>query len=76
MVVAVLYDRLGTVIGERKIGELPPKGGYAKLRKLDRRFVWLEGVLGVPGKEPRVNDWNQVEFETVEPRTWRLDFQE
>ena len=76
VVVAVLYDRLGTTIGQRKLAELLPKGGHAKLRKMDRRFVWLEGVLGVPGKEPRVNDRNQVEFETVEPRTWRLDFQE
>jgi len=55
---------------------LLPKSGYAKLRKLDRRFVWLEGVLGVPGKEPRVNDRNQVEFETVEPKAIRLGFQE
>ena len=76
VVVAVLYDRLGNVVGQRKLAELLPKGGYRKLRKLDRRFVWLEGVLGVPGKEPRVNDRNQVEFETVEPRTWRLGFQE
>lgn len=76
VVVAVLYDRLGNAIGQRKLQELLPRGAHAKLRKLDRRFVWLEGVLGVPGKEPRVNDRNQVEFETVEPRTWRLDFQE
>lgn len=76
VVVAVLYDRLGNVVEQRKLTELLPKGGYRKLRKLDRRFVWLEGVLGVPGKEPRVNDRNQVEFETVEPRTWRLGFQE
>jgi hypothetical protein len=76
VVVAVQYDRLGNVVGQRKLGELLPKGAYGKLRKLDRRFVWLEGVLGVPGKEPRVNDRNQVEFETVEPKTVRLDFQE
>ena len=76
VVVAVLYDRLGNVVEQRKLGELLPRSGYGKLRKLDRRFVWLEGVLGVPGKEPRVNDRNQVEFETVEPRTWRLGFQE
>jgi hypothetical protein len=76
VVVAVLYDRLGAVIEQRKLGELLPKSGYAKLRKLDRRFVWLEGVLGVPGKEPRVNDRNQVEFETVEPKAIRLGFQE
>jgi hypothetical protein len=76
VVVSVLYDRLGNVIAERKLSELLPKSANPKLRLLGRRFVWLEGVLGVPGKEPRVNDRNQVEFETVEPRTRRLDFQE
>ena len=76
VVVAVLYDRLGGLRSERKLSELLPRSAHPKLRVLDRRFVWLEGVLGVPGKEPRVNDRNQVEFETVEPRTWRLDFQE
>ncbi len=76
VVVAVMYDRLGNVLAERRLSELLPKSAHRKLRMLDRRFVWLEGVLGVPGKEPRVNDRDQVEFETVEPRTWRLDFQE
>ena len=76
VVVAVLYDRLGSVVERRTLHELLPKSAYGKLRKLDRRFVWLEGVLGVPGKEPRANDRNQVEFETVEPKTWRLGFQE
>jgi hypothetical protein len=46
-----------------------------------RRLVPLKTLdemseLPIYGKEPRVNDRNQVEFETVEPRTWRLDFQE
>ncbi len=76
VVVAVLRDRLGNVLAEKRLSELLPTSRNGKLRVLDRRFVWLEGVLGVPGKEPRVNDRNQVEFETVEPRTWRLDFQE
>ena len=74
--VAALYDRLGNVIAQRKLQDFLGRNAHRKLRKLDRRFVWLEGVLGIPGKEPRVNDRNQVEFETVEPRTWRLDFQE
>ncbi|HZJ53079.1 MAG TPA: hypothetical protein VFD38_02985, partial [Myxococcaceae bacterium] len=74
--VASLYDRLGNVIAQRPLQDFLGRSAHRKLRKLDRRFVWLEGVLGVPGKEPRVNDRNQVEFETVEPRTWRLDFQE
>ncbi|HMK73573.1 MAG TPA: hypothetical protein VK454_09545 [Myxococcaceae bacterium] len=76
VVVAVLYDRLGNVLLERRISELVPKSAYGKIRALDRRFVWLEGVYGVPGREPRVNEKNQVEFETVEPKTWRLEFQE
>ena len=76
VVVGVLYDRLGNVITERKLSALLPKSSHRKLRLYDRRFVWMEGVLGVPGKEPRVNDRNQVEFETVEPRSQRLDFQE
>lgn len=76
VVVAVLYDRLGAVLAQKRLAELLPASAHRKLRVLDRRFVWLEGVLSVPGKEPRSNDRNQVEFETVEPRTWRLDFQE
>jgi len=76
VVVAVLYDRLGNVVTERRLSGLLPSSGNRKLRILDRRFVWLEGVLGVPGREPRTNDRNQVELETVEPKTWRLDFQE
>jgi hypothetical protein len=74
--VAVLYDRLGNVIAQKRLKDWLPRSANGKVRKLDRRFVWLEGVLGVPGKEPRVNDRNQVEFETVEPKTVRLDFQE
>lgn len=74
--VAVLYDRLGNVLAERRLSELLPSSAHRKLRVLDRRFVWLEGVLGVPGREPRANERNQVEFETVEPRAVRLDFQE
>ena len=76
VIVAALYDRLGKVVEERKLAELLPKNASPRLRTLDRRFIWLEGVLGVPGTEPRVNDKNQVEFETVEPKTVRLGFQE
>lgn len=74
--VAVLYDRLGNVLAERKLGELVPKTAYGKLRLYDRRFGWLEGINGVPGREPRVTEQNQVEFDTLEPKTRRLDFQE
>jgi hypothetical protein len=76
VVVAVLYDRLGNVLSERRLGEFLSPASYHKLRDLDRRFVWLEGVAGVPGHEPHVTDKNQVEFDTVERRTHRLGFQE
>lgn len=74
--VAVLYDRLGNVLAERKLGDLVSKTAYGKLRRYDRRFGWLEGINGVPGREPRVTEQNQVEFDTLEPKTRRLDFQE
>jgi hypothetical protein len=74
--VAVLYDRLGNQLAERTLGELMPKSAHRKLRLLDRRFGWLEGLNGIPGREPRVTEHNQVEFDTVEPKTRRLDFQE
>jgi hypothetical protein len=74
--VAVLYDRLGNVVAERTLGELMSKSAYRKLRLFDRRFAWLEGINGIPGREPRVTEHNQVEFDTVEPKRRTLDFQE
>jgi hypothetical protein len=76
VVVAMLYDRLGNVLAERRLAEFVSPPGYHKIRDLDRRFVWLEGVSGVPGREPHVTEKNQVEFDTVEQRTHRLGFQE
>jgi hypothetical protein len=72
-VVATLYDKRGSVLAERTLGEFM-KRRFDKLRDLERRFCWLEGEAGVPGRRPRITEVNQVEFETVEPRTHRLDF--
>ena len=52
VVVAALRPPGQTPSEQRKLGELLPKGGYRRLRKLDQRFMWLEGALGVPGKGP------------------------
>jgi hypothetical protein len=71
--VAALFDRQGTVLAERTLKDFL-KRRFDKLRDLDSHFCWLEGELGVPGRRPRITDSNQVEFETVEPRTFRLDF--
>ena len=64
---------------KKKAKKSPPFDGYGPVKVAvlyDRRFGWLEGLNGVPGREPRVTEHNQVEFDTVEPRTRQLDFQE
>jgi hypothetical protein len=71
--VAALFDKQGNVLAERTLKDFL-KRRFDKLRDLDSHFCWLEGELGVPGRRPRITDTNQVEFETVEPRTFRLDF--
>jgi hypothetical protein len=72
-VVATLFDKQGNSLSTRTLHDFMTKR-FDKLRDLDQRFEWLEGVAGVPGRRPRATDANQVEFETVEPRTHRLDF--
>jgi hypothetical protein len=71
--VATLFDKQGNLLAERTLKDFL-KRRFDKLRDLDSHFCWLEGELGVPGRRPRITDSNQVEFETVEPRTFRLDF--
>ncbi len=72
-VVATLFDRQGRVLTERTLHDFMARR-FDKLRDLDARFSWLEGVVGVPGRRPRITEANQVEFETVEPKQFRLDF--
>jgi hypothetical protein len=71
--VATLFDKQGNVLAERTLKDFL-KRRFDKLRDLESHFCWLEGELGVPGRRPRITDTNQVEFETVEPKTFRLDF--
>jgi hypothetical protein len=71
--VATLFDKKGNVLAERTLREFL-KRRFDKLRDLGSHFCWLEGELGVPGRRPRTSESNQVEFETVEPKTFRLDF--
>lgn len=71
--VATLFDRQGKVLSERTLRDFMSRR-FEKLRDLDSHFCWLEGELGVPGRRPRISESNQVEFETVEPKTYRLDF--
>jgi hypothetical protein len=72
-VVASLYDKQGKLLAERTLGEFVTRR-FDKLRDLGQHFCWLEGVMGIPGRRPRATEANQVEFESVDPRTYRLDF--
>jgi hypothetical protein len=71
--VAALFDKQGNVLAERTLKDFLQRR-FDKLRDLDSHFCWLEGEFGVPGRRPRITEANQVEFETVEPKTFRLDF--
>lgn len=73
-VVAALYDREGQRLASRTAGQLVPKIGVPEVRELGGHAKWLEGVLGVPGKPPRLTDKNILEFETVGPGYIKLTF--
>ncbi len=73
-VVATLYDKAGTVLRKRRASDLVPGTSRGEVRHLERHFKWLEGVAGVPGRGPRLNDKNEVEFEVVGGKNTRLIF--
>ncbi len=74
VVVASLYDRTGKLLRSVRLSELVPVKSWSKVRQLDRHFLWLQGVAGVPGTMPRVNDKNEVELEPVGTKTVHLKF--
>ncbi|MFZ5468912.1 MAG: hypothetical protein ACOZIN_05680 [Myxococcota bacterium] len=73
-VVARLFDKEGTLLQVKSLRDLVPPKGREAVRQLKKHFKWLEGVVDVPGKGPRVAEGDQVEFETVDRRTVRLRF--
>lgn len=74
-VVAVLYDKTGKALRTKRLEDFLQRYRLGLVRQLDRHFKWLEGVMGVPGKGPRITDDNQVEFETVAQKSHRLKFE-
>lgn len=74
VVVAVLYGRDGKAVQTRRLSEVVAYKNREDVRQLGKHFKWLEGVLDVPGKRPRVNDQGQVELETVGAKTVKLNF--
>lgn len=74
VVVAVLYDRQGKALKRIPARELIPARARYLVRQLDKHFLWLNGVGGIPGQMPHVNDHNQVELEPVDSRPVHLKF--
>lgn len=73
--VARLYDRDGKVVRSKQLNDFVKKLGWQNVRQLKKHVKWLEGVAGVPGNPPRLNAEGLVEFDTVEPKTYRLAFE-
>jgi hypothetical protein len=72
--VATLYDGQGNSVQSRRLMDLVPGPDREKVRQLGKHFVWLEGVAQVPGKQPRINEAGQVEFEVAGSKTLKLNF--
>lgn len=72
-VVAEEYDRQGRV-QERRLLNFVGVREVSEVRELGQHLKWLEGVLGVPGKGPRLTDAGRIEFETVGGKSHQLTF--
>ncbi|PTL83142.1 hypothetical protein [Vitiosangium sp. GDMCC 1.1324] len=73
-VVAVELDRQGGRLQERSLLDLVAQRELSEVRLLGQHLKWLEGLLGVPGKGPRLTDSGRIEFETVGGKSHQLSF--
>ncbi|AKJ08057.1 hypothetical protein ATI61_107494 [Archangium gephyra] len=72
-VVAEQYGRGGRLQERRLLSFVSPRE-VSEVRELGQHLKWLEGVLGVPGKGPRLTDAGRIEFETVGNKSHQLTF--
>jgi hypothetical protein len=72
-VVAAEYGRQGRV-QERRLLEFVGVRELPEVRQMAQHLKWLEGLLGVPGKGPRLTDAGRIEFETVGGKSHQLTF--
>lgn len=72
-VVAEEYGREGRLQERRLMSFVSPRE-VSEVRELGQHLKWLEGVLGVPGKGPRLTDAGRIEFETVGNKSHQLTF--
>ncbi len=73
-VVATEYDKEGRVLQSKKLKDFLEFKRRGLIRKLEKHFKWVQGVLDVPGRSPRVSDAELLEFETVAGKTQQLKF--
>ena len=73
-VVAAEYDKEGKVLQSKKLKDFLEYKRRGLIRKLEKHFKWVQGVLDVPGKSPRVSDAELLEFEPVSGKTQQLKF--
>ncbi|ATB29180.1 hypothetical protein [Melittangium boletus] len=64
-VVAAEYDRNGARVEERRLLDFVSRQALPEVRQMSQHIKWLEGLLGVPGKGPRLTDAGRIDFETV-----------
>jgi hypothetical protein len=72
--VAVEYDRQGGRVQDKNLLDFVGQRELPEVRQLAQHLKWLEGLLGVPGKGPRLTDAGRIEFETVGGKSHQLVF--
>jgi hypothetical protein len=73
-VVAVEVDRQGARVQQRGLLDLVAQKELTGVRQMSQHLKWLEGLLSVPGKGPRLTDAGRIEFETVGGKSHQLQF--
>jgi hypothetical protein len=73
-VVAVEYDRQAGRVLDKQLLDFVGQRELSEVRQLAQHLKWLEGLLGVPGKGPRLTDAGRIEFETVGGKSHQLTF--
>jgi hypothetical protein len=73
-VVAAEYDRQGGRVQEKNLLDFVGQRELPEVRQMTQHLKWLEGLLGVPGKGPRLTDAGRIEFETVGGKSHQLVF--
>ncbi|HZH79275.1 MAG TPA: hypothetical protein VEY88_24855, partial [Archangium sp.] len=70
----VLVNRQGERVQEKRLLDFVSQKELPEVREMTKHLKWLEGLVGVPGKGPRLTDAGRIEFETVGGKSHQLTF--